>query len=200
VGGNHGTLAGGTSFGSGQVGQAFVLGGSGANVEIPAHSSLDVSGRFTVEFWAQPLTHAASGLLTRIDNGISGAGWSFPYHGTSGGAGGPQTAQFQVVAAGDDETSAAGAVPFDRWTHVAGTSDGTTMRFFVNGVQVWEGPSPAVAPSPFSILIGAYQRNGAKEQFFTGRIDEVGVYSRALEPAEIRSIAMAGRGGLCRTP
>jgi hypothetical protein len=93
-----------------------------------------------------------------------------------------------------------GGVPFDKWTHIAGTSDGTTMRLYLNGEEIGSVPSVAVLPRAISTLIGAHQRGGSKEQFFKGSVDEVSMYSRPLSADEIRAIYNAGSAGKGTTP
>jgi hypothetical protein len=197
LGTNNGVVNGALGFASGQVGQAFQFAGTPAYVEVPASGSLGPNGQFTVEFWAYPLPQTGTGLLNESDSQVDGAGWAFSYDGSPGG----QRSSFGVQSSASDLqtlNAAPGTVPVGQWTHIAGTSDGTTMHLYINGVEVSSSPSPAVLPSPFSLLVGASQRNGIKEQFFNGKIDEVNVYNRALGADEIRGIVNAARAGLCR--
>jgi hypothetical protein len=65
------------------------------------------------------------------------------------------------------------------------TYDGTTMRMFVNGVQVSaKAVSGAVAVSDGALRIGG---NSIWGEYFRGLIDEVRVYNRALTAAEIQT-------------
>jgi hypothetical protein len=194
VGPNHALAASSVTFAAGQVGQAFALNGTDAYVEVPVHPSLDPPGQFSVEFWMRAGGPSNGCILYRLDNGIPAPGWGFVYYGAEG----PQNTIFQIVSSDQNAISPRRAIPFDQWTHVAGTSDGTTMRFYVNGVEVSQMPSPLMLPSPTTLVIGACQRLGVKEQFFNGRIDELNVYNRALSAAEVRSIVNAGRAGMCR--
>jgi hypothetical protein len=72
------------------------------------------------------------------------------------------------------------------WTHIAVTYDGSVQVFYVNGVQVGSvAGSGAITVSNGALRIGGDASSTG--EFFTGMIDEVRVYNRALSPAEIQS-------------
>jgi hypothetical protein len=83
------------------------------------------------------------------------------------------------------ETAAQDPVAVDRWSEVAATYDGATVRLYVNGEclasQAATGPIQATC-SP--LWIGGNLPYG---EHFRGRIDEIRVYSRALRPRELRA-------------
>jgi hypothetical protein len=82
------------------------------------------------------------------------------------------------------EASSGTAVPVDRWSDVAVTYDGDTVRLYINAHQVASrAASGAIQISRNPLWIGGNQPYG---EHFTGLIDEVRVYDRALAPAEIR--------------
>jgi Concanavalin A-like lectin/glucanases superfamily len=77
------------------------------------------------------------------------------------------------------------------WHLVAGTYDGAMVRIFVDGAEVGTG-TPATQPINYALpdhqrfYIGGYR--GGCSLGFTGSIDEVRVFNRALTPAEINDI------------
>ena len=73
------------------------------------------------------------------------------------------------------------------WHHYCGTSDGTTMRLYLDGVQVASGASPASANTeqPYLTLGGLRPAGDA----WTGYQDDPRVYARNLSPNEIRLLA-----------
>ena len=80
---------------------------------------------------------------------------------------------------------ATAAPALNAWTHLAGTYDGVTLRFYVNGVQVSSrAQTGAIATSTNPLQIGGDSIFG---QYFFGKIDEVRVYNRALSATEIQS-------------
>ena len=82
-----------------------------------------------------------------------------------------------------------------RWTHVVMTFNSVSRELWVNGVRVQSvsepGEFPTGAGTPFTVG-GTYLGREA----FTGSVDEVAVYSRALHPREITQHHAIGVGSL----
>lgn len=74
-----------------------------------------------------------------------------------------------------------------KWHHAAGTFDGSTVRLFVDGVEVGHGTPSSTAitynPPEGGALIGAY--GGTCDLFLVGDVDGVQIWSRALPVADI---------------
>jgi hypothetical protein len=77
-------------------------------------------------------------------------------------------------------------LPAGHWVHLAGTFDGQLMRIYVDGRPSGqlERPGP-LQPCSSPLCLGAYALK--HEAHFTGLLDEVKLYDRALRPAEIRA-------------
>ena len=73
-----------------------------------------------------------------------------------------------------------------RWTHLAATYDGSTLRLYVNGTQVAQlaRPGSISHARPARLRIGG---NGVWGEWFNGWIDEVRIYNRALSAGEIQN-------------
>jgi hypothetical protein len=85
----------------------------------------------------------------------------------------------------------AGLIPFNTWSHIAGTYDGDSIRIYANGVNIG-----TIADSPAFDTIsdcGTYFNIGHRkyrgEYKYRGKIDEVRVYNRALSESEINELA-----------
>jgi hypothetical protein len=83
-------------------------------------------------------------------------------------------------------------VPVGTWVHLCGTYDGKALRIYVGGKEVARrSVSPTFKSTMSGVTLGA-DINGADpdvgDRFFLGRLDEVGVWSRALDPAEIAQL------------
>jgi hypothetical protein len=88
-------------------------------------------------------------------------------------------------------TDAGAAVPLNRWSHVAMAVEPGRVRVFLNGVKVSEfagltGAMPTM-DAPFRIGARSQTFAGWQAERFDGRIDEVGVYTRALLRARLKT-------------
>ncbi len=144
----------------------------------------------TVEAWVRSSRPGTDGyILAKGAVNCHAASYAL-YTGSTGGI-------FFYVQNSDSTffTSADGgtAVWDGNWHHVAGTFDGSTIRLYIDGIQVGTGITP---PPPIIInynlpikelYIAAYQ--GSCQLGFIGDIAEVRVWNRALSPNEILSQA-----------
>ena len=191
IGANNGTLTNG-GYAAGEVGQAFNLNGTNQYVSIPDSSSLRQTN-LTVEGW---FNFAERSPRTRT---------------LFGKANGGTTDSFTVWCSGAYVYACASASgsyglylsypwipPTNTWHHIALTFDGTTLAgaLYVNGTNVANNTASGwPAFDTHALLLGADIKNGSVTNFFNGLIDEVSLYSRALSPAEIQSIYLAGSYG-----
>jgi hypothetical protein len=77
------------------------------------------------------------------------------------------------------------ADPVDRWSHLAVTYDGLTLRLFVDGTQVSRRAiTGTILRTSHPLWIGGNRPYG---EYFGGMIDEVRVYDRALSPSQVKA-------------
>ena len=80
----------------------------------------------------------------------------------------------------------------NRWIHLAGTYDGAVMRLYVDGTEIATAAiTGRIRVDDNPVTIGG-EENGPDPQVvdgeFEGLVDEVRIYNRVLEPADIRTI------------
>ena len=90
---------------------------------------------------------------------------------------------FYVKINGTIQHILAGVPAVGEWYHVAGTHDGTTMRLYVDGVEIG---SRAVSGT---VATGTGVQINSGNERFDGLLDDVRVYDRALSPCEIALLA-----------
>jgi WD40 repeat protein len=189
VGGNHGTLQGGVTFAPGVAGQAFRLDGAKRYVEVPG-SDLWGFGRrdFSIELWVQwrALTpsndiSAPSAVFIGCDEGNGpgrGHKWFFAY------GGGFLNFHIGNGTRGGFYAKADFSPDVDQWYHLAVTRSRGTFTIYVNGAPVASEKDDIIIRNPDAPLtIGQAEGIG----FFSGLIDEVAIYDRALSATEVKA-------------
>ena len=163
---------------SGIDGSALVC--SGGSVVVESAPLLSPAAALSIECWVKTDTAGQNDkwFLNRIYGGNVASGYRM---GLSGGK-----PCFAIpLAAWSHHLVAGEPLPIGRWVHLAGTFDGTTMRLYVDGEKraTLERPGPVKA-NAFHLCLGNYEVG--HKAHFTGLLDEVRLYSRALPPKEVR--------------
>ncbi len=83
-------------------------------------------------------------------------------------------------------TTPAGAVAWDRWNHIAISNDGTTVRTYVDGRVVAEGPTGGAPIADHTTLFVGRNLDGVAGNYFKGDIAEFRLWDHARSGAEIR--------------
>jgi PKD repeat protein len=172
--GNSGAITGAT-WTAGKFGNALDFTATNSSVTIPDAASLDLTTGMTLEAWVYPTA------LSTITDIIYKDTLKYYLAGSVGAGTAPSFG-------GDFAPSAlngTNVLALNTWSHLAGTYDGTTMRLYVNGVLVSSlAQSGPIGTSLGSLMIGGNPLSAGKN--FTGKIDEVRIYNRALGVSEIQ--------------
>lgn len=167
----------------------------GVNDYVSIADAAWMDGITTAGTWEVWLKTTASGALIYMidrDNTTTGSAWQFRL--TSSG-------QVQLVLFSALNTVlgfATGPVVNDGFPHhVVATWDGTTIRYYIDGIRTTSSAVSGTIPNiAVAINVG---RSNAGTGFFTGTIDEVAVYSRALSAQEVREHYQKGADDLRET-
>jgi hypothetical protein len=174
--GNAGLISGAART-TGRYGNGLRFDGVDDWVTVEDDATLDLSRGMTLEAWVRPTSPApvwTTVLLKEQANQLAYALYASTDAGVPAG---------HVYTEGDIALRGPAALPLDQWSHLATTWDGSTMRLYVNGVEVASMPLEGTAiESSGPLRIGG---NAVWSEFFVGMIDEVRVYDRALTPAQI---------------
>lgn len=193
IGSYQGTLNG-TTFATGEVGQAFSLDGVDDSVELGNWFDLQ---DFTIEFWIKPgSTQQAYAVILDNNHGsastTSNASWvvqqdaSITNHYTWGRY--------------DDGAGLSFVLSPNVWQHVAVTHNRNNVsRVYVNGAEVANttAPGPIRYDGSQSLHVGRW---GAGGRYWNGSMDELSVYDHALSPSQIQTIYNAGSAGRTQPP
>ncbi|NOT57871.1 MAG: DUF1929 domain-containing protein, partial [Deltaproteobacteria bacterium] len=179
--GHVGTITGATWTTAGRFGNALSFNGTSSMVTVNDTNLLDLTTRLTLEAWVYP-TIAPTNWRTIIAKERTGGTTYFLHAGSSSSN---RPAQGVYVGGVEQSLFGGSQLIVNTWVHVAATYDGVTQRLYVNGTQVASrAQTGAIATSANPLRIGG---NRVWGEFFQGRIDEVRIYNRALNPAEIQT-------------
>ena len=200
VGGNNAILTD-ISFAEGKTGQAFVFNGSNAKIRVPASSSLNVGlgVGLTIECWINPANLNLQEICEWNQN--DGVPFGAAQIGThleineSPGDGSFWGNIVDTSGVAHNFHSETGVIIPNSFQHIAMTYDKTSGVgvLYRNGVAVATANLGVVTPqTSFDFFMGTRPSGFFTGIYFQGKIDEIGVYNRALTADEIREDFAAG--------
>jgi hypothetical protein len=202
---NHGDLLGGSGFTSGMVGQTLSFDGGSGHLRVADHPSLRLTNSLTVEGWVYPINISGYHCIVSKWDAVPGPdqrSYSIGLH--------PDGRAYLVVSPSGTDFGAgvvfsSSPVPSNQWTHLAVTYDGNALRIFTNGVpsnktDYSQGIFAGTSDLGIGANVGGTVVGDVNSPFsapFSGLIDDLSLYRRALEPNEIAAIYAAGSAGKC---
>lgn len=162
---------------------------------------------FTLEAWVKPINAGFGDIISQGPWGANANGTSGPRSGirmgwASGGVSANLASDFVFfigagTTANPSYPASIGQVyPIGQWYHIVlETADNTNWTFYVNGQQHYSFTLPMAIDSGDPIVVGQglWQNNGP-QRGFPGAIDEVAIYTNALDPNEIQKHYNIGIG------
>ncbi len=161
----------------------FTVGGS---------ASINLNSRVTLEAWINPTNYTVARQRV-VEKGAAAYGYWYNLEVNAAASG---TARFNFSYISDFSLDSRSVIPTNTWTHLVGSFErvGQTnfLKIYVNGVldnsREWGYPTDYSAVGAAPLTVGASRDGGGNmSNFFSGSIDDVRVYNRALSAAEIMS-------------
>jgi hypothetical protein len=186
--GNNGTVHGATLTKDrlGRSDSAMSFNGSGAYIDVGKPSILKFQGNQSMSIcaWANPSTASGYGRVFAADAGHGGYGYRLwlnvdGYWGFS----------ITSAARNDGALYSANAAQLNTWQLVCGMWNGSAMSIYVNG-SIAGTKDASVGTIDYS-SVGDFAIGGRTNQstnYFTGDIDDVRIYNRALSQQEIQKL------------
>ena len=196
TGNNDGTINGEVNWVDGYIGGGLEFDGSTNYVDCGADPSLDVTDTITVTAWIKAdIIGDWVGIVTK---GIESATFAMQTWGDGSLRFSPNWGD-PAGAVGSGSFNSDNKMAAGEWVHAAVTSDGETVRFYINGVLDTLEVELAITfgTNTESLTLGCDFPGG--DEYYNGVMDEVRVYDEALTVAEIAQV-MAGEGATSVSP
>ena len=152
-------------------------------VDCGNYAALNITGtNITLEAWIRPDAFKANVWQGNIINKSGGGDNGYMIRVGNGGQ-----LNFNIGTGWWNEISSPiGALTLNTWAHVAATYDGATMRLYINGAQVAQGPeNQNIGSASNNLLLGEDPQFTGR--YYPGRIEEVKIWNTTRTPAEIVS-------------
>lgn len=185
---NDGTLFNSPAWTTGTSGHALSFNGTSQYGFTPDENSLDIENQMTIAAWLKPGNNTTQSVITKSTNGGIG-GYELSL--SSSTAPVSQRIFFRINQVPNGDTyrvNSSTTYPTNgTWVHAAGTFDGTTMRIYINGVLEASVPANGVLinTNTLPLSFGAQFDGSSALRWYTGDLDDVRIYNRALSAEEI---------------
>ena len=162
---------------------AYEFDGVDDQIVIPHANNLNVQNEISVEVWIRP-TNPVVDFETIVNKGtdqvLSNERYAYNMRLDNGGR-----PEFTVNTTNDGRVFVEdnAVLAANTWYHIVGTYDGSTVKIYVNGsLQASTAATGTITPTVGNVQIG--EISGGDDEF-TGAIDEVRIYTRALSPEQV---------------
>lgn len=196
---NHGIVFGATltSDRFNTQNSAFDFNGTNNYIEIPSASQINLTAPFTISVWFRsslwsfnaPINEHA--IISKVVDGFwGGGGFEFYTNGSSG-------INFGATISGNNINLVKTGYSINNWYHCLTTFNGSKLKMFINGIAVdSSNASNSISINNLPIRIGRRAGAGNFNCWFNGKIDDIGIWNRALTQQEITSLYQGCTGSV----
>ena len=188
AGGSTSTLYGNVTPAIGQNGlpnSAYTFGGTCCNY-IRASNVTPIAASATFSAWIYPTAYPSERAMlfvTTPENSINGVYFALNTDGSL------QTYRYGASSPGY-HTTAASTIPLNQWTLVSVVWSPASVKLFTNGTLRTTVTSVAIPTTLTDIDIGVQSISNARQ--FSGRMDDLRIYNRALSNSEVTQLYTGG--------
>ena len=179
------TVSDGTGGGGGYHYEPnFVATGSNFQ-DTPSSSSLQIP-RFTVSSWFKTSTNfGTEGFIVNkggLGTDTAGSNMNYAIWMTNGEQ---LRAGFETGSGSDNFVTSSARYNDGLWHYVTLTYDGTSVKLYVDGAQVATTPTSSSPETTNTLPVRVGGNSQTANRFFTGNLDEVRIWNRALSAQEV---------------
>ncbi len=175
-GGNAVALYDGAIFVAGQNGNALNLNGATGYGRVTNSGSLNPTNAMTIWAWINPADWNGNRVI--VEKGAANSQYRLL----------AENGLLKFEIASPTRAVTAPLPQTGVWSLVVATYDGTWMRVYVNGIKVGEVAASGVIPTTTDdLFIGTSSATATAGEHFSGSIDDLRIYSRAMTLLELQT-------------
>ena len=190
---NDGTAKNGVKFSQdGVLGKSALFSDTKEiRIEVPDSNSLDTHDSFSISIWANPSDRRGSVLVQKYYSSEQWAGGEYGLNLLKDG-------KVRLSIANYDSTRVTdyiegGLIPLNQWSYITAFFDKGKLKLYLNGNLIAEKTSSIkqITTKEYSydgIHIGNIVYNTYNDGWFVGKMDDLRIYNRALNEAEIAEL------------
>lgn len=165
---------------------AYNFNGRNNNIDVEPNRSLDLTGDYTISVWIRPEAFRSLGGIISKYNSASSNGYTLRQSGFMGTATRTQGINLEEI-----ETRT--RLQLNQWYHIVAIKRDNIKSLYINGQsqQLYGTSSYETQANTDKLTIGSdytYEPKHNDPRFFTGDIDDIRIYTRALAINEIRAL------------
>jgi len=185
---NNGTSSGTTDIVAGKISNGRMFDNSTDYINIPHHSSLNPTTGISISAWVYitSLDGVSRGIVTKTET-PGQTGWMLSLVSNN--------VTFLPSTALVLSNSASVTPDTNVWTHYVGTYDGSIVKIYKDGtLSESKTINTALSTNLANMAIGRWYAQDGYTYNFLGKIDEVGIWNRAITSTEVTSLYNSGTG------
>jgi len=185
---------GSTTFSGGKVGNAADFGPTNTSKWLRNTDAIGINGgAISISTWVNITTAPSNKTYTfvDVDSGASNVGFYLQYSDSNG----TKTIDFardRLCVAVQSASINAALIP-GTWYHLVGTYDGSLLSLYENNILVATSTGSGTGSCNQNEIETGARNNGVTNKY-SGLVDEVGVWSKALSTTEIADLYNSGLG------
>ena len=191
---NNGTANGGLTYTAGKVNQAFNYNGTNSYINFTNKQALKINGAFTISVWLKPSNLSNSfGVVSQYLFEPGGGPRGFNFY-VDNGTPGIFYVRNTGAANGENHYLGMGStIPLNVWSHIVVIfNPGVSFRYYLNGGLIRENYQySGNVQYPYDTNYSDAYIGGSS---YTGLLDGVTIWNRALTQSEVTELYNGGNG------
>lgn len=189
--GNSGTLVSSPTWVAGKRGRALSFNGTSDYVVAnPISGMPDIGGLMTISLWVKYPSVASRRIAFTLAQNDGASPNAVDIELTSA-----DPTKIGAVQSGAGTIVSATAPSVNVWHHIAYVQTGSGVILYIDGAQANTGSNPVQSGAVGVMRIGSFNTT-FPTPYWSGQVDEVRVYNRALTPSEVSALYGAGSAKL----